>query len=141
LSNHTINSWKRFCLYHKDAIEDLRDRAIGNAEKKSGPKDKDATETGVSEEISPAPQLAYPPESQLPSSPPPPPPPPPCEKATEPGPVVVKTEPLDDDQQDFAFATDVLSSWNANYESDEALWKRMGSMVRYLVFSPGFRNG
>jgi len=35
---------------------------------------------------------------------------------------------LEDDQLDFAFATEVLSGWNANEESDAALWKRMESI-------------
>ena len=52
--------------------------------------------------------------------------------------MVVKTEPLDEDQLDFAFAVEMLSGWNANEESDGALWKRMESMVRALLFSSGF---
>lgn len=98
------------------------------------------TETGVSEATLPIIQQVDPQESQPPQPPPPPPPPPPCELAAGPEPVSVKAEPLDDDQLDFAFATDVLSSWNANEESDAALWKRMESMVRSLVFYPVFRD-
>ncbi|KAF9651858.1 hypothetical protein BDM02DRAFT_448771 [Thelephora ganbajun] len=45
MSNHTINSWKKYCLYHKDAIEDLRKKAISNCEKRAAPKDKDVTDT------------------------------------------------------------------------------------------------
>lgn len=48
--------------------------------------------------------------------------------------MVVKTEPLDDDQLDFAFAVEMLSGWNANEENDAALWKRMESMVCAPVF-------
>jgi len=35
---------------------------------------------------------------------------------------------LEDDQLDFAFATEMLSGWNANEESGAALWKRMETM-------------
>jgi hypothetical protein len=52
--------------------------------------------------------------------------------------VVVKTEPLDEDQLDFAFAVDMLNGWNADEESGAALWRRMESMVGALVFSSGF---
>jgi hypothetical protein len=47
--------------------------------------------------------------------------------------VLLKTEPLDEDQLDFAFATDVLSGWKPNEESDAALWKRMEIMVHLLA--------
>ena len=159
MPNHTINSWKKFCLYHMDIVEDLRKRAIGNAERRTATEDMDTTGTGASEETGtvvgeatgtvagdtteagaagaalPTPQQNNPLESQ------PPPPPPPYEKVAGPGGVLVKTEPLDEDQMDFAFAADVLASWNANEESDAALWKRMESMVHSLVFSSGLRDG
>ena len=193
MSNHTINSWKKFCLHHKHVIEDLHKRAIGNAERRTAPEDMDtswvgateatgtgasvATGTGVSEETRtvagdtngavtggttatvngkatdtaagnttgtgatgatlPTPQQANPHRSLPPlplPPPPPPPPPPPYEKVAGPKPVSVKTEPLDEDQLDFAFAADVLAGWNANEESDAALWKRMESMVRPPAF-------
>jgi hypothetical protein len=52
--------------------------------------------------------------------------------------VLLKTEPLDEDQLDFAFATDVLSSWKPNEENDAALWKRMETMVHLLaLFASG----
>ena len=41
MSNHTVNSWKKYCTHRTDAIEDLRRRAISNAKKKATPKDKD----------------------------------------------------------------------------------------------------
>lgn len=172
MPNHTINSWKKFCLYHIDMVEDLRTRAVGNAERRTAPEDMDTTgigateatgtgasevagtgasgetETGVGEAIGavagdtaetaavgatlPIPQQTNTHESQ--------PPPPPCEKVAGPGPILVKMEPLDDDQLDFAFAADVLASWNANEESDAALWKRMESMVCSLVFFSGLRG-
>lgn len=195
MSNHTINSWKKYCLYRKDAIEDLRNKAISNAEKKAASKDKDAmdvTETEASETRPAAeqvgPQRATPqqatvqqaisrqvtPQQDIPQQPVPQqpipqqaipnqvvsqqsvpqqathqqaapqkiisphdnqPPPPPYEKVANPGPaVVVKSEPLDEDQLDFAFAVDMLSGWNANEESDAALWRRMENLVRTLVF-------
>ena len=199
MSSHTINSWKKYCLYHKGAIEDLRMRAISNAEKKAASKDKDMTDvagTEASETTLPAAQQDTPqrdtsqqpisrqvtqqpisrqatpqqaisrqatpqqpvsqqvvpqqsvlhqathqraspqqptnaPESQSP--------PPPYEKVANQEPmVVIKTEPLDEDQLDFAFAVDILSGWNADEESDAALWKRMESTVRVLVFSSFF---
>lgn len=83
-------------------------------------------EAVVSETTLPPPQQADPQENQ---SLQPPPPPPPYETVTEPERVSVKAEPLDDDQLDFVFATEVLSSWNANEESDAELWKRMESLV------------
>lgn len=46
----------------------------------------------------------------------------------------MKMEPLDEDQLDFAFATEVLSGWKPNEESDVALWKRMETMVRSPTF-------
>lgn len=173
MSNHTINSWKRFCLHHVGTVDDLRKRAISNAERRAAPEDMDTagtrtsegTRTGVIEDVRteatevtgagageatgamagekagpgtgeealPAPQQPNPHENQ----------PPPLRQrnVTEPGQVLVKTEPLDEDQLDFAFATDVLSRWNANEECDAALWKRMESMVSSLVFSSGFRSG
>ena len=45
MSNHTINSWKKFCLHHMDVIDDLRRRAISNTEKRTAPEDMDVTET------------------------------------------------------------------------------------------------
>ena len=164
MSNHTINSWKKFCLYHKEVVEDLRKRAIGNAERRTVTEDMDTTGTGASEvtgagaseetgtvageaigtvagdttktgaagDALPTPQQTNPHENQ--------PPPPPYQKVAGPGPVLVKTEPSDEDQLDFAFAADVLASWNANEESDAALWKRMESMVHSLVFSSGLRD-
>ena len=128
MSNHTIGSWKKYCLHHEDTVEDLRKRAISNAEKRT--EDIDMTGTGASEVALFIPQPPSPSESQ--------PPPPPHADAVEPVPVPVKTEPLDDDQLDFAFATDVLSGWNANEESDAELWKRMEIMVCSLVLSWGF---
>jgi len=157
MSNHTINSWKKFCLYHMDMVEDLRRRAIGNAERRTAPEDMDTTgigagevtgtvvgevigtvagdttEAGAAGATLPTPQQINPHESR--------PPPPPYEKVAGSGPVLVKTEPLDEDQLDFAFAADVLASWNANEESDAALWKRMESMVHSLVLSPVLRDG
>lgn len=50
------------------------------------------------------------------------------EKVASLEPVLVKTEPLGEDQLDFAFATEVLSGWKPNEESDAALWKRMETM-------------
>ena len=213
MSNHTINSWKKYCLYHKNAIEDLRRRAISNAEKKAI--SKGATDATVTEDVEttlPVPQqvdpqqhaphqlpppLIVPPQSipqptipqpttpqpavpqptipqqaalqptisqratpQLVASqqqtPQPTPQPvvpqqatsttahesqqsPPREKVSKSGPVSVKTEPLDEDQLDFAFVTEVLSGWKPNEESDAALWKRMETMVCSLVFSLGLR--
>jgi len=194
MPSHTINSWKKYCLYHKVAIEDLRKRAIGNAEKKAASKDGDAAdmaEPGASEttflaaqqdtsqhpisrQVTPQQQItqqatsrqATPqqPVSQQPDSqqlvsqqvtsqqptsrhatPQQPvfqqahqqltsphesqPPPPPYEKVANLEPVVVvKAEPMDEDQLDFAFAVEMLSGWNANEESDAALWKRMESI-------------
>jgi hypothetical protein len=64
------------------------------------------------------------------------PPPPPYEKVAASEPAPVKMEPLDEDQFDFAFATEVLSGWMPNEESDVALWKRMETMVRSLTFVP-----
>jgi len=40
----------------------------------------------------------------------------------------VKMEPLDEDQLDFAFVTEVLSGWKPYEESDVELWKRMETM-------------
>ena len=57
---------------------------------------------------------------------------PPCEKAPELG-HLVKTELLDDNHLDFAFAIEVLLSWNPNEENGAALWKRMETMVRSLA--------
>ena len=65
------------------------------------------------------------------------PPLPPCEKVAEPGYLLVKTEPLDDDHLDFALATEVLLSWEPTEESEAALWKRMNTMVRSLAFFLG----
>lgn len=47
---------------------------------------------------------------------------------------------MDEDQLDFAFAVEMLSGWNANEESDAALWKRMESVVRVLVPSSCFHG-
>ena len=139
-------------------VEDLRKRAIGNVERRTAPEDMDttgtgateATVTGASEETETVAGEAIgtvaggttetgaalptkPHESQ--------PPPPPYEKVAEPGLILVKTESLDDDQLDFAFAADVLASWNADEESDAALWKRMEIMVCSLIFSSNLRDG
>lgn len=182
MSNHTINSWKRYCLHHKVAIEDLRKRAISNAEKKAASKDKDATEASevapstsnqaTPQEVTPqqaiyqqqvlqqpvpqqpVPQQIVPQQPVLHQSSPQQhtlqqptnpresqPPPPPYVKVAQPEPILVKMEPLEDDQLDFAFATEVLSGWNANEESDAELWKRMESTVRSLAFHSGFRDG
>ena len=43
MKNHTRGAWERYCLYHKDAIEDLRKRVVSNAEKKATSKEMDAT--------------------------------------------------------------------------------------------------
>lgn len=43
MSNHTRGAWEKYCLYHKDAIEDLRKRAVSNAEKNATSKETDAT--------------------------------------------------------------------------------------------------
>ena len=194
MSNHTPGSWEKYCLYHEDAIEDLRKRVISNAEKKATSKERDATtgteaegstlfttqqvtvtrqttpqqasiqqtttqqvasEQATSQQAVPQqptsqqtvsqqsvpqqrasrqptprrgdPQQATPVFQQTAS------PnkiqPPPCEMVAEPGLVVVKTEFLDEDQLDFAFAVEMLSKWNANEESDAALWNRMETMV------------
>ena len=189
MSNHTINPWRKYCLHHKNAIEDLRKRAISNAEKKTISKGMtDATGTEVTRATLPVPQQVDPqqpaskqpaipqpaipqqpilqstisqrvtpqpvaPQQQTPQSTIPPQPTPqlvvpqqattahesqqpsPHEKVPKPGPVPVKTEPLDEDNLDFAFATGVLSGWNPNEESDAALWKRMETTVCSLVFS------
>ena len=166
MSNHTINSWKKFCLHHHHVVEDLRNRAIGNAERRTAPDDMDTTGartselsgSGSGEETKtvageetvtvtgeatdtaaggatgtvvgvtlPVPKQVSPHESR--------PPPPQREKVVGPKPVLVKAEALDDDQLDFAFAANILDGWNANEESDEALWKRMESMVCSLEFS------
>jgi hypothetical protein len=224
MSNHTINSWKKYCLYRKNAIEDLRKRAVSNADKKAIPKDLiDETGTEVTGEtlhilqqvdfkytnpqqidaqqptspqtlpqstISPPPipqqttshqtipqsttfQQAAPgstfpqratsqpsitqrvtPQSTTPqqatlqpvdlqpamarhkSQPLQP----PYEKVAETGPVLVKTEPLDEDQLDFAFATQVLSGWKPHEESDAELWKRMETIVRSLISPLGLQT-
>ena len=216
MPSHTINSWKKYCLYRKAVIDDLRKRAISNAEKKAASKDEDATDmagTGASEttflaaqqdtpqqatpqhpvsrQVTPqqhAPQQAISrhatpqqPVSQQPVSqrldsqqpvsrqvtsqqptsrhttPQQPvsqqahqqptnphesqPLPPPYEKIANPKPaVMIKAEPMDEDQLDFAFAVEMLSGWNANEESDAALWKRMESVVRVLVPSSCFHG-
>ena len=218
MSNHTINSWKKYCLYHKNAIEDLRKRAISNAEKKAISKGAptDATVTEVIGATQPVPQqvdLQQPAPQQTPSPlivPPKPIPqptipqpttpqpavpqptipqqaalqpaisqrvtpqpvapqqqtsqsttprqptpqpvvpqqattahesqqPPPHKKVPKLEPVSVKMEPLDEDELDVAFATEVLSGWNPNEESDAALWKRMETTVCSLTFSLGPR--
>lgn len=197
MSNHTPGSWEKYCLYHKDAIEDLRKRVISNAEKKAASTETDVTteteavwltlsttqqvtrqttpqltsiqqvatqqvasqqatsqqtvpqqpapQQPASQQIvsqQPAPQKAVPrpptpqrgypqqvtPVFQQIANPNKIQPPPPCGMVAEPGPVV-KTELLDEDQLDFAFAVEMLSKWNANEESDAALWNRMETIV------------
>ena len=242
MSNHTINLWKKYCLYHKNAIEDLCKRAISNAEKKAiskGAANATVTEAiGATQPIpqqvdprQPAPQQPLPPlivlpqsimgtprstspllcgdtktvkakhvadwsqvypqptipqpttsqpaipqptipqqaalqpvisqqvtlqqvapqqqisQSTTPQQPTPQPvipqqattahesqQPPPHKKVPKLEPVLVKTEPLEEDELDFAFATEVLSGWNPNEESDAALWKRMETTVCSLIF-------
>ena len=243
MSNHTINSWKKYCLYRKNAIEDLRKRAVSNAEKKAISNDLSGTaretlpilhpetvdpqpanpqqidprlldpQPANPQQIDPqllvpqqtipqltippqsipqpiipqqtTPQLAVPqptifqktvprstilqratpqpvipqqatPQSTLPQHMTPQPTAPqqttpqqvdpqpsttlregrplPYEKVAEPEPVRVKTEPLDGDQLDFAFATELLSGWRPNEESDAELWKRMETIVCSLAF-------
>lgn len=203
MSNHTINSWKKYCLYHKDTIEDLRKRATSNAEKKAiSQAVAEATRAEAIEETLPipqqvdlpqtnsqqvdlqqtdpqqpapqqtVPQLIAPPQSTSQPTVPqlnipqktlpeptvlPPtipqqatpqqsvprqattlhetlPPQPSYEKAAEPGVVLVKTEPLDEDQLDFVFVTEVLSGWKPHEETDAALWKRMETMVCFQYF-------
>ena len=63
------------------------------------------------------------------------PPPSPNDKVAQSGPVVVKTESLDEDQLDFAFAAEILTNWNPNEEGDAALWERMKTTVRSPVVS------
>lgn len=235
MSNHTINSWKKYCLHHRETIEDLRKRAVSNAEKRAIPRDQemaDATVSGAdeasvhissgatSEQANPprsdprqGDQQANPqqadsrhlaPEQHILQSatlqqqavprqavPPPTTPqptivqqtaiqqnisehvtqstapqqvapqatvnrdpttqpiipkqptspresqqqPPPYEKVAKP--ILVKTEPLEDDQLDFAFATEVLSTWKPNEECDAELWKRMETM-RPSVTAPSW---
>jgi hypothetical protein len=160
MSNHTINSWKKYCLHYKEAIEDLRDRANSNAEKRATPEDtvatnktedvattnetedtaatdetKDTVTTDETEDtvmtgetrtevpgtaLSIAPKTAVA-KSQLAST---------KTELASPEMVPVKMEPLEEVQLDLAFAADVLSSWNPNEESDEALWNRMEATVR-----------
>jgi len=131
-------------------------RAVSNAERRTAPEDMDTTGTGPSEAAGtganeetrtvaseatgtgaagvtlPTPQPPNPRQSK---------PPPTYEKVAGPEPASVKAEPLDEDQLDFVFAADVLASWNADEESDAALWKRMENMVRSLVFSSGMPDG
>jgi len=47
---------------------------------------------------------------------------------------------MDEDQLDFAFAVEMLSRWNANEESDAALWKRMENVVRIRCLSRFFHG-
>jgi archaellum component FlaD/FlaE len=153
MSNHTINSWKKYCLHYKEAIEDLRDRANSNAEKRATPEDTVATNktedtattnetedtattnetedtvttdetedtvmTGETRTEVPGTALSITPETAVAKS-----------ELASPEMVPVKMEPLDEVQLDLAFAADVLSSWNPNEESDEALWNRMEATVR-----------
>lgn len=183
MSNHTINSWKKYCLYHQIVIEDLRKRAISNAERKgfsmdlTGVTGIEATEATppIPQQVDPqqlTPQQAIHREANLQPTAPQPDilqqiilqpttprqatpqpvslqqavalhdnqaPSPPHEKVASPEPVLVKTEPLGEDQLDFAFATEVLSGWKPDEESDAALWKRMETMVRLLVSPLGLQ--
>ena len=54
MSNHTINSWKKYCLHREETIEDLCKKAIENAGERAIPRDEemaDATVTGADEKI------------------------------------------------------------------------------------------
>lgn len=222
LSNHTINMWKKFCVHYGGMIEDLRNRAISNAEKKATYKDQSTTvaigtettgadlhvtqeatsqqvnfqQTGPQQPIlaQAAPQPNHSPTSEptipkqnipqpvilqqgnhqptIPQEAGPQPvipqrvtqtttpqqvnlqPPTlrqmtpqqtmpqqatfertttlherqPPENISGTRSIVVKTEPMDEDDLDFAFATEVLSAWKPNEENDAALWKRMDNM-------------
>ena len=110
MGNHTVRSWKNFCLHHKHTIEDLRERATGVVEART------------------APHQANPHKNRPPS--------PPYGNIAGKGLVLAKVEPSDEDL-DFAFAVDILSRWNPNEENDAALWKRMETTVRSLVPSSG----
>ena len=112
----------------------LRPQPQSEPQSESKPQLQPQMQLQIQPQVQPQPQLQ--PRPQQPQLPPPP----PYERVANPGPVSIKTEPLDDDQLDFAFATNVLSGWNANEESDVALWKRMESMVRSLVFPSGYRD-
>jgi hypothetical protein len=136
MSNHTINSWKKYCLHYKEAIEDLRDRANSNAEKRATPEDPVATnktedvattneteDTAATDETKDTVTTDETEDTVMTG-----------ETRTEvPGTalsIAPKMEPLEEVQLDLAFAADVLSSWNPNEESDEALWNRMEATVR-----------
>jgi len=54
MSNHTINSWKKYCLHREETIEDLRKRVIKNAGERAILRDEemaDTTVTGADEAI------------------------------------------------------------------------------------------
>lgn len=249
MSNHTVNSWKKYCTHRTDAIEDLRRRAISNAEKKATPKDKDMADVTremlpipreptphkdsqqdspqeanpqqadpqptappqtvphpttphpadsqktIPQRVTPLPTISQPtapqpitpqpptlqqaiPQPILPERATPQPtfpqqavpqlitpqqeiiqstsvqqvtppqaadlhssqPPPPHENGAKPELVSVKTEPQDEDQLDFMFATEVLSNWKPEEETDAALWKRMETMVRSQAVSMVLRD-
>ena len=50
---------------------------------------------------------------------------------------LVKTEPSDE-ESDFEFAVNIFAHWNAMVESNAALWERMETTVRSLLFPSGF---
>ena len=59
MSSRTINSWKRYCLHHRETIEDLRRRAINNAGERAIPRDQemaDATAPGADTSVHISPQ-------------------------------------------------------------------------------------
>ena len=228
ISNHTINSWRKYCHYHTDVIEDLRRRAISNTERRGIPMNEEMTDMEATEPTlrdapeatpqhvepqldsqpvnhqqdnpqkpvprpvisqpaapripipeQPIPQQAVPqqavPQQTVPQQTVPQqavhqqtvpqqiaprqtasqqtalpqaatqsginthhggqPPLSPNDKVAQSGPIVVKTEPMDEDQLDFVFATEMLANWKPNEESDVALWKRMETMVRSPMVS------
>lgn len=145
MPKHPSGSWEKYCLYHKEVIEALRERAINDAERKAASKEGEAT-TGMeadgttssttqqtsTRQAAPqratsqrsTPQQAVSRQSAI--------------SLTKPGPVVkteyldevvVKTECLDDVVDDFIFAVDVVSKWDMKKEGHAALWNRMEATV------------
>lgn len=126
MSNHTINLWKKYCLHCKSVIEDLRKKAISNAEKRAAPEDTVATNaTGTNSEAgTPLPIIL---ETTVrvepvlvPSSPP-------LMKMME-------MEPLEEDPSDVAFVVKVFYKRKPAEERGEALWERMETTVRGFIF-------
>lgn len=107
-------------------IEDLRKKAISNAEKRAAPDDTVATNaTGTNSEAgTPLPIIL---ETTVrvepvlvPSSPP-------LMKMME-------MEPLEEDPSDVAFVVKVLYKWKPAEKRGEALWERMETTVRGFIF-------